>query len=350
MNANPISDCMQGGISFLTILACFLTLSVQAQDIHFSQYYNTPMLQNPANTALMSDREFRTSAIYRDQWSSIPAPFKTFAFAAEFQALRNDQFTNWLGIGMYALTDKAGDGDLALTSYGFNLAYHLMLGQSSILSVGGGASYNTRSIDFSKLTFDAQWDGFTFNRSLPNGEMRSFEKNTYVDVYAGINYAYFPSEFLYFKIGAGLAHINRPQVSLLGQKDNRLDFRPMITTDAIVEMENGWRVMPSAYLTFMQKATNIIVGGTVAKNFVSKDMDQVGNIFTGVYHRFNESIITVLGIEWSNVKLTASYDITTSTLARANNGNGAFELSLIFQGFYGSGGLKGKSPWECPRF
>lgn len=337
-------------LKILVICCLGILQKANAQDVHFSQYYNTPMLQNPANTALMSDRDFRVSAIYRSQWEAIPAPFNTFAAAAEFQTLRNDQFTNWLGIGAYAVSDKAGDGDLAMTAYGFNLAYHLMLSESSILSVGGGASYVTRGIDFSKLSFDAQWDGFTFNRSLPNGETRTYEKSNYTNVTAGINYAYFPSEFLYFKIGAGLAYINRPSVSLLGYADNRLGFRPMVSSDAIVVLPDGWRILPSAYFTFMQKATNVVAGGMVSKNFASNDLSQTGNIFSGVYYRMNESLIAVLGVEWSDVKITASYDITTSPLAKANYGNGAFEISLIFQGFYSNSPVHGKSAWECPRF
>lgn len=332
------------------LLGSFISGHLSAQDIHFSQYYNTPMLQNAANTALMSDRDFRITSIYRNQWSSIPAPFKTFAVAGEFQTLRNDQFTNWLGIGFYGLSDKAGDGDLAMTAYGMNMAYHLMLSESSILSVGIGASYNTRSIDFAKLSFDAQWDGFSFNKSLPNGESRTLEKATYTNVIAGINYSYFPSENIYFKIGAGMAHINRPRVSLLEGSANKLGFRPMLTTDAIVVLDRGWKVTPSAYLTFMQKATNIIAGATIAKDFQGMDSDLPGYFYSGVYYRYKESVIALIGIEWSDVRLTMTYDITTSGLARANKGNGAFEVSLVFQGFYGKSGIHGKTPWECPRF
>lgn len=341
-------------LTFILFFSGLLSISgflkTHAQDVHFTQYYNTPMLQNVANTALMSDRDFRLSGIYRNQWAAIPAPFTTFHAAAEFQTLRNDQFTNWLGIGAYAISDKAGDGELAMTSYGLNLAYHLMLNESSILSFGLGGSLVTRGIDFTKMSFDTQWDGFTFNKELPNGETRMYEKANYANVSAGINLSFFPSENMYYKIGVGMTHINRPKVSLLGGNTNELGFRPMATIDAILIADGGWRVAPSAYFTFMQQATNIIGGATVSKDFKSSD-DMTGYIFTGVYYRFNESVISTVGIEWNDVKITASYDFTVSPLAKANSGNGAFEISLVFQGLYGrDSGIQGKSPWACPRF
>ena len=54
---------------------------VRAQDIHFSQFDETPLLLNPANTGIHHDLRVITN--YRDQWQSIGAPYKTFAFAAD---------------------------------------------------------------------------------------------------------------------------------------------------------------------------------------------------------------------------------------------------------------------------
>lgn len=309
------------------------------------------MLQNAANTALMSDRDFRVSAIYRNQWSSIPAPFNTFSVAGEFQTMRDDAFTNWLGIGFYGISDKAGDGDLAMTSYGASMAYHLMLNESSALSVGLGASYVTRGIDFTKLSFDAQWDGFTFNKSLPNGETRPYTQSKYFDIAAGINYSVFPSELLYFKIGVGMSHINRPVVSLLGLRNNKLDYRPTLSGDAIILLEDNWKLSPAVYFTFMQNTTNAVLGASIGKGFSSSETNVSGFVYAGTYYRYNDAVIALIGIEWSDVKITATYDVTVSQLAKANKGNGAFEISLIFQGLYGGkAGLHSKTPWECPRF
>lgn len=323
---------------------------VHAQDVHFSQYYNTPMLHNVANTGLMSDADFRVSGIYRNQWVSIPAPFQTMNASAEFQLMRNDAFTSWLGLGFMGLSDKAGDGNLSNTQFGMSLAYHLLLSNSSLLSFGMGVVNHNRSIDFAKLSFDTQWDGYTFNKTLPNGELRTFERGNYINVQAGVNFSYFPSQNVYVKFGAGVGYINQPNVTLLARTDSKLKMRPIVTFDGIFQLENGWRVNPSVYYTQLHSASEMVFGSTIAKDFYSKTDNHSGNIFTGVYYRLNESVITTVGIEWARTKITVGYDITASKLYQANKGNGAIELSIVFLGLYGKGSFNAKSPFECPRF
>jgi hypothetical protein len=60
------------GISVLSIAV------LRAQDIHFSQFYVSPLLQNPANAGYFNCN-YRFTAIYRSQWNSITVPYKTFA-------------------------------------------------------------------------------------------------------------------------------------------------------------------------------------------------------------------------------------------------------------------------------
>ncbi|HNM24595.1 MAG TPA: type IX secretion system membrane protein PorP/SprF, partial [Saprospiraceae bacterium] len=50
--------------------AIVLAVAVQAQDIHFSQFYMSPLNLNPAMTGVMNCNH-RIVANYRNQWSSI---------------------------------------------------------------------------------------------------------------------------------------------------------------------------------------------------------------------------------------------------------------------------------------
>src|SRR5690606_29590048 len=95
-----------------------------------------------------------------------------------------------------------------------------------------------RSVDFSKLTFDTQWDGFTFNPDRAQGENFQSAKTSYADVSAGINYAYFPNEFLYLQLGVGLLHINQAKESFFGA-ENRLGMRPTDNFDARYQVITG---------------------------------------------------------------------------------------------------------------
>ena len=54
----------------LCIILATVTVSGYAQDIHFSQFYASPLTMNPAMTGMM-DGTFRATAQYREQWSSL---------------------------------------------------------------------------------------------------------------------------------------------------------------------------------------------------------------------------------------------------------------------------------------
>src|SRR5688572_11237773 len=101
MNYNSVK-CLLAGV-----FALFFSSQATGQGLHFSQYYNAPLLLNPANTALMPESDYRIGVNYRQQWAAIPVPYKTISAYADFQALRNKNLTNWMGLGLAFWNDKA---------------------------------------------------------------------------------------------------------------------------------------------------------------------------------------------------------------------------------------------------
>src|SRR5215218_715262 len=84
-----------------TALVCLMfsaLTSVQAQDLHFSQFMNNPLLTNPANTGFNPDFDYRLGASYRNQWSSLPVPYKTMSIWGDAQVFRNRFQNGWLGV------------------------------------------------------------------------------------------------------------------------------------------------------------------------------------------------------------------------------------------------------------
>lgn len=336
---------------FLFLTLGFMVGSVgmrlSAQGLHFSQYYNAPLLLNPANTALMPESDFRIGSNYRSQWANIPAPFTTFSVYGDAQLLRNANNTNWLGIGGAFFNDRAGNGNLSLSKAQFTTAYHIQLGYSSMISVGLGIAYVQRSVNFGKLTFDTQWDGFTFNSGSPNGEEYAFQKTAYPDIQGGINYAFFPNENVYIKLGAGLLHINQPSESFF-KMDNKLGMRPTLNLDMLFSLNESWIANFSGYYARQKAASELVYGAQFTCN-VSPQEHHPNVFILGLYHRLQDAIIPMVGFEWNNLRATVSVDVTVSGLSAANRSNGAFEFSLVYQGFYHERS-KGRDAYNCPRF
>lgn len=324
--------------------------SVVGQGLHFSQYYNAPSLINPANTALLPEDDYRAVANYRSQWQRIPVPFSTIAASTDFQLFRNVGETNWLGLGAAIFSDRAGDGNLALTNVQLTLAYHLVMGDYNMLSVGLGAGYVQRSVDFSRLTFDAQWDGFRFSRDMAQREPFAFQKTTYLDVVAGINYAFFPNENLYMKLGIGMLHINQPQESFYSVS-NKLGMRPTANIDILTRLGDRWIVNPSVFGSY-QKGASELVGGVQIAYAVDAETERPTVLYYGVYYRLLDAIIPMVGLEWSKIKIACTFDVNTSAISRAAGRVGAIEFSIMYRGDYG--GSRGKygrrNTYHCPRF
>jgi type IX secretion system PorP/SprF family membrane protein len=322
-------------IILVVIMALYYNNTTLAQGLHFSQYYNAPMLLNPANTALMSSSDYRLGVNYRDQWSSIPVPFRTVSAFADFQAFRNQNLTNWMGFGLAMFSDKAGDGQLAMGRYEGFLAYHIQTGNFSMISVGFSGAYVQRSVDFNKLSFDRQWDGFKFDQGISSQENKNLEKTAFADISAGVNYAYYPNENTYIKLGVGVAHVNMPKETFLGS-ENKIGMRPTASLDALFITGYSFTVNPSVYYT-RQGNSQELVGGVQAVAFLSEDnLGNPTNIIFGGYYRLKEAVIPMVGFEWAGVRFTTSYDFTLSRMTSATKLKGALEFALIYQGRYTS--------------
>ena len=341
-------SCYRSAIALFCLLPFTFCMSpATAQGLHFSQYYNAPMLTSPANTGLMSDKDYRVGANYRSQWAVVPVPFHSFSLFGDMQIFRRRNGTNWLGIGGAMFTDKAGDGNLSLTRWEGFAAYHIQLGEFQMVSVGLSAAAVERSVDFGKLTFDTQWDGFVFNNTLPNGEKGTLSKANYTDVGAGINYAIFPNELVYIKIGASMAHINQPKESFYGQ-ENKLGMRPTGYIDMLARIGQRVIINPSVYYTTQKSASEIMYGSLVSINVGGVEAD--GSLIIGAYHRWNEAIVGTFGYDWNGLRVMASYDYTMSQLGDYINHNGALELGLRWQGSYKDNSARDRRAYNCPRF
>ena len=116
------------------VVSLFLLFSIvqqlEAQDLHFSQFFNSPLTTNPANTGFIPDADYRIGANYRSQWTSIPVPFKTMSIWGDAQVFRDRFETGWIGLGGVILRDVGGPGNLTSTEIYGSAAYHQMLGNT----------------------------------------------------------------------------------------------------------------------------------------------------------------------------------------------------------------------------
>ncbi len=338
--------------TILFLLAYSLTLVslVQAQDLHFSQFFNSPLITNPANTGFIPDADYRIGAIYRNQFSSILAsPYKTVSVFGDAQVLR-DRFDNgWVGLGGVILSDIAGSGGLRSNKVYASMAYHQMLGVSSLLSAGFNVGWVNKVIDPSKLNFPDQFDGKFFDGNAFTSVQLVTTSINYFDMQVGLNYAYFPTENVYINGGYSLMHVNQPKETFFSANydTSRISMRHTGFVNAILKINDRVIINPNAYYTNQAKASEMVIG--LNANYNLSGAGGETQLIAGVYYRAGDAIIPMLGFEIKHISFTFSYDATTSSLKTFNNSQGATEFSIIKKGFYAKAGGDTHQVL-CPKF
>jgi type IX secretion system PorP/SprF family membrane protein len=333
----------------LFVLACSLQLAAKSfsQDLHFSQFFNSPLTTNPANTGFIPDGDYRLGINYRNQWSSImTVPYKTMSAYGDVQILKDRLENGWVGIGGVILRDVAGTGSLTSTKVYGSVAYHQMLGYSSLLSLGFNIGLANKQISPANLKFPDQFDGKFFDSKLPTGVILDRTNISYLDLQVGMNYAYFPTENIYVNTGFSVHHVNKPEESFFSQNDvsNRVPRRYIGFLNASLKLNDQVIINPNVYYT-KQANVSELVGGLTANYNLSGDGQY--QLIGGAYYRHKEAVIPMVGLGYNDYTFTFSYDATISSLKNYNNSRGAFEFSLIKQGVLNP---NGKRITPCPTF
>ena len=322
-------------ILFLPVLLAMLSVEAWGQDLHFSQYYNTPLLVNPANTGFNPDFDFRAGVNYRNQWASVGSPYKTTSAWGDVKLLGNRIENGWIGLGGMLWKDQAGSGSLTGTTGMVSLAYHQMLGYNSLLSGGFSVGYTQKRIDLTKLTFDDQWNGVFFDAKIPSFEPFATNQVSYVDLQAGINYAYFASENFYFNAGVSVMHINTPRETFFDASvsNNEISRRYNVFLNASVKVVDTWILNPNVYVSMVGNSREILAGINANRDLGDNGARQ---LIMGVYYRNNDAIIPLFGYQINDLKMTFNYDATISTLSKSNLTRGAYEISIVKSGIFPS--------------
>ncbi len=231
---------------FLLNIVILIAVSTHAQDLHFSQFFNSPLTTNPANTGFIPDADYRIGINYRNQWSTImSSPYKTMSAWGDAQLFRDKLENGWVGIGGVILSDQAGSGSLKSNKFYASAAYHQMLGNSSLLSAGFNLGYVSKRIDQTNLKFPDQFDGKFFDGTRPTDVQFTNLNIDYYDMQVGVNYAYFPQENVYINAGYSVHHVNKPTESFFG--DNT---KAALMTRGLVEITRLGVAMGAEPLTF----------------------------------------------------------------------------------------------------
>jgi type IX secretion system PorP/SprF family membrane protein len=329
----------------LLITACSLSLIAAAQDIHFSQFFEAPLLRNPSLAGIFTG-DIRAQMVYRDQWNSVTNAYRTGSLNGEYKMPigKGDDF---MTVGLQMLYDRAGT--IGWTSVHFlpALNYHKSLNneRNQYLSLGFMGGFVQRSFDPSKMTTNSQYDGMGTGENITNAQY------TYLDGSVGMSYNsnLNNNPDNNFFLGVAYHHFNRPNNSFY--RNASIEIHPKWVFSGGIKLG----VSEYAYMTLQADHSRqggfseTVAGGMYGLKIGGDPADPQYVLHAGAFLRWNDALIPVIKIDRNPFSFALSYDVNISTLKLSSYGRGGFELSVSYIGFLN----RDKSSLNstlCPRF
>ena len=320
----------------LIVSLLIVAIFANAQDPNFSQFFSSPLNVNPALTARINS-DWRLISNFRDQWIGPASPYATGTISYDTKILQNKipnvhDEKNILGIGGMLMYDYAMDGIMKSTYGSANLSYNIVLSDGPVvhrLGAGFGATYGRRTVDFSRLTWEEQWVGYSgFDKNLPTGESALTNMKPFFSVSSGLVYS-MTSEKSNFDLGIAGFHLNTPKQTFLEDQNQRLAMRKVVHANFETFLNNTLVLNTNAIYQFQQQAKYYSFGAGLGY-YLPQDPDVILN--AGMWYWSNNAVIPYVGFAYKDFQFGLSYDVTVSRLATASVKPKTFELSLIYRG------------------
>lgn len=319
-------NCFKRTLRVLALISSALCLS--AQDIHFSNWQLSPLNQNPSNTGVF-EGDMRLIFNYRNQWQQVKVPYNSVSFGMDMNLQKPLIKKTKEAIGIIFNNDVAGDGHYSTTDVKIPLNHKINFKQDSsfCLNIAVMAGLSNIAINPNKLSYDAQWDGDSYNSSLSNGEFFLKQSKLIADVSGGISLTKNFGKKINTTIGYALYHANQPNISFNNTNGVTLKMRHAESFTFNYSFNQISSLLFEYYGNQQQAFKENMIGLSYYYTIEPKTHTRIN---AGLLSRLGDAIITTVGIEHQNIRIQATYDYNYSPFKRATNTRGGFEISLIY--------------------
>jgi type IX secretion system PorP/SprF family membrane protein len=331
--------------SVLIFIVLWNAVSAWGQDIHFSQFFNTPTALNPALCGLFR-YDYRATAIYRNQWRQANATYSTIALSGDMNFTINPITNDKLGVGLFLFNDQIGDGNITNKTVVASVAYHKILDKQkrNRLSVGIQAGYVQKGIDYTHLTFGNQIVDYELDPTLSTGEGTNTSIG-YVNLNAGIGWMFKVNPKLDIHTGLSTFNVVSPKETFSNAgiqltNPNELKMRPLWYGGVEYLISDKFSVHPEVMYVYQSKAHELNIGSAVGYTF-KKVKDQRQMVLLGLWWRTRDAAVLMAGYRFKNYNICLTYDYTGSDLRTIRNTPqarggivGAYEITFTYMGLF----------------
>lgn len=322
---------------FIIIFLCSLLFSnIWAQDLHFAQFYNTPLLINPS-LAGGDDGTFTGVLNYRDQWKSAGNAYQTFGLSLDGGMMKKID-KGFLGVGGAIYNDRQGDVSLSKLNAKLSIAYHTQISRQQYFNAGISGGVAQTSIDRTKMIWDDQYDGAGYNPALVTSTPL-FETNSISpDFSIGVNYLFKENEYVgnrRFLLGGAVHNLIKVDDAILGVAEESRSFRYTFHSQVSFPVKGtNVEIQPAGFFALQGNSKELFIGSNVRYELKQEskftDFAKTSSVTFGVFARELKSVIAYAGLQLDKYNIGISYDVNISGYSVASSGRGGLEISFKY--------------------
>lgn len=313
--------------------------SFSQQDQHFSMFNESIVYLNPA-TAGFAQGDLQLFTNFRQQWGMVSDdPYRTISASADWSMFDNGG--NFMGGGINFLNDVAGVSKYQTNIIAMPLNYAIQLDRKNVLSIGIQPAFYQRAIKNEAISWDAQWNGTTFDKTLDNNELlmsQNFTTSRF-DIGAGIYWEGYLSRTSKLMMGISGQHLTKQRINFTGD-ETRLYRKLTFHGQGEFRGEySGITIMPG-FMMFLQGPNKEITVGSNFK-FLLKSGSRSTSYFEeitfslGTYFRVQDALVINGILDLAGFGIGAGYDLNVSKLSIATKGVGGMEFFLRYRILFG---------------
>ena len=311
-----------------TVIFCqIIVFTAKAQDPYCSQYFMSPMTNNPA-LAGRGITETRVLANIRSQWwgTGMPA-FRTNSISIEkrvsVKKLPNDE----IAFGLSFDNDASNGGLLKKNYLTLVGAFNKRVSKHAFLGIGITLNYSNLTLDQTKFSYQSQFGSLGFQR-VPSYDPLVISKKDFLNADAGVNYSY-EDDKGGFNLGVAGFHLAKNKQGLYVNGDYTNQVRYSTNASFFKKYKGGDELHFITRYDF-QGVNSIFTMGSVYKIKIPGE-HPVEKFNIGLFKRFNDSVYPFIGFESPSWFAGFSYDVINSDLKTSYNSVQSMELTFGWQ-------------------
>ena len=332
----------------LTCQLLLIALGISAQDIHFSQFYLSPLNLNPAMTGVMNCSQ-RVVGNYRNQWAAVLGSNAYNTYSVSYDRKMAVGRTDYFGVGGAMWADVAGASKFGTRQAKLSFSFSKKVGgnknNSHYLVAGAEGGITQRRVSPGDLRWPTQVSNGQFDPSQGFPEVIDNNNFLYPDLSGGLLW-FATLDKHSFYAGAAMHHLNQPNVSFLGAEES-LFSRLTVHAGGELALNKKMSVLPN--IIYLDQGPHMEINAGAAIRLAIDPSQQNSQFLQfGLWYRMgnqvisgdapgtfstslhSDALIIATRFEYRNYGFGFSYDYNVSELATGSTGNGSFELSVTY--------------------